>query len=57
MKNTKPPVIKIISPKYQPSRAELREDLRVDATPEEATRALMRTREVQYIEKPSRVSR
>ena len=55
--NGKPSVIKIISPKYQPSRAELREDLRVDATPEEAARTLMRTREVQYIEKPNRVSR
>ncbi len=45
--------VEIIHPSYQPSREELRQDLRVDATFEEAAKALVKSVKVQYF-KPSK---
>ena len=38
----KPPVVRIKPSSYQPSKAELEEDVRVDASPEELARAVLR---------------
>ena len=38
-----PPEVKVIHPSYQPNKAELEEDLRVEATLEELGQAVMRT--------------
>ena len=45
--------IELIDPSYQPSAAELAEDLRVDATFEELTAAVLRPVKVRYV-KPQR---
>ena len=47
------PVVDIVRPTYQPSKAELEEDLRVDATFEEAVAALTRPVTVRYIPRPN----
>ena len=39
---SKPPVVRIKPSSYQPSKAELEEDFRVDAAPEELARAVLR---------------
>ena len=41
--------IEIIHPNYQPSKSELEEDMRIDATFEEAIQALVRSVRVRYI--------
>ena len=46
------PVVKLTHPSYQPSKAELGEDMRIDATPEEIAKAIGRQVEVRY-SKPS----
>ena len=38
----KPPIVRIKPSSYQPSKAELEEDVRVDASPEELARAVLR---------------
>ena len=38
----KPPVVRIKPSGYQPSKTELEEDVRVDATPDELARAVLR---------------
>ena len=48
MNKPKPREITLIDPKYQPSAAELREDLRVNATPEQARAALVRPVRIKY---------
>jgi len=45
----KPREVEIIHPSYQPSAAELREDLRIDATFEEAVKALVKPVRIQYV--------
>ena len=45
--------VEIVDPSYQPSRAELREDARVDATFDEAIEALTRPVKIQYVERPN----
>lgn len=49
-----PPDVEIVHPSYQPSRAELREDLRIDATFEELTAAVVRPVRIRYIKRPKR---
>ena len=44
-----PREVELLHPSYQPSKAELEEDLRVDATFEEAVRALARPAKVSYV--------
>lgn len=50
------PTVRTIDPSYQPTKAELEEGLRVDATFEEALKAVTRTVKVQYY-KPERKRR
>lgn len=51
-KPTSKPTVKIVRHDYQPSRQELEEDVRVNATFEEAVDALTRSVNIQYIDKP-----
>ena len=44
-----PREVELLHPSYQPNKAELEEDLRVDATFEEAVRALARPAKVNYV--------
>lgn len=46
------PTVEVVKPTYQPSKAELESDLRVDATFEEAIKALSKPVNVKHIEKP-----
>ena len=46
--------VKIVRPEYQPSKAELNEDVRVDASFEEAVDALTRPVKVRYIDEPTK---
>ena len=50
-----PPVLRLISHNYQASRAELVEDLRIDASLEELGRAVTRTARLEF-HKPQRPS-
>lgn len=51
MNRTKPEPreVELLHPSYQPSKAELEEDLRVDATFEEAVQALAQPVKVRYV--------
>ena len=53
-KPAEPPVLELVPPSYQPSKAELEEDLRVDATFDEAVQALVRPVKVRYVKRPKR---
>ena len=44
--------VEIVRSEYQPSKAELNEDVRVDATFEEAVDALTKPVSIRYIERP-----
>ena len=37
-----PPTLKLKSSRYQPSKVELEEEIRIDATPEELAKAVLR---------------
>ena len=54
VKPPEPPVVELVHPSYQPSKAELEEDLRVDATFDEAVQALVRPVKVRYVKYPKR---
>ena len=47
--------VDVVDPSYQPSRKQLREDLRVDATFEELSKAVVQTVKVRYV-KPKKGS-
>ena len=49
--------VAVVHPSYQPSRAELEEDMRVDATFEEAVQALARPVRIRYINRPRKSPR
>ena len=53
-KPPEPPVLELVHPSYQPSKAELEEDLRVDATFEEAVQTLVQPVNVCYVKYPKR---
>ena len=53
-KPLEPPVLELVHPSYQPSKAELEENLRVDATPEELVQAVVRPVKVRYVRHPKR---
>ena len=53
---TDTPTVRLISHNYQPSRAELEEDLRIDASLEELGKAVTRTVRLEF-HKPQRSSR
>ena len=44
--------VKIVESEYQPSKAELEEDLRVDASFEELTEAVLGTVDIELADKP-----
>lgn len=46
------PVVGVVRSAYQPSKAELEADMRIDATPEQAARAVMRRVKVRTIRRP-----
>lgn len=46
--------VKIVSPDYQPNKAELEADMRVSASFDEAIEALCQPVSISYIEKPRR---
>ena len=52
-----PREVELLHPSYQPSTAELDEDLRVDATFEEAVQALAQPVRVSYVKYPRRQKR
>ena len=45
----KPKTVELVKSAYQPSPTELRQDLRIRATPEQAARAVMRRVQVRQI--------
>ena len=47
-RKTDPPTVRLVHNSYQPSKAELDEDYRVDATFEQIARAVTRTRKVEF---------
>ena len=47
-----PRKVEIAHPSYQPSKAELEEDTRVDATFDEAVAALARPVRIRYVRRP-----
>ena len=47
-----PREVEIVHPDYQPTAAELNEDMRVDATFEEAVDALTKPVKIRYIDRP-----
>ena len=47
-----PREVEVVRPSYQPSRAELDEDMRVEATFEEAVEALARPVRMRYVKRP-----
>lgn len=48
----KPETVDIVHPSYQPNAAELREDLRIPATFDEAVGALAKPVRVNYVKSP-----
>ena len=51
-KKQEPREVEIVHPDYQPSAAELNEDMRVDATFDEAVDALAKPVKIRYIDRP-----
>ena len=51
-----PREVKIVHPSYQPSRAELREDLRIPATFDQAIKALVSPVKVEYVKSPEELA-
>ena len=47
-----PRVVEIVRSDYQPSQAELEEDLRIDASPEELAQAVLQPVTLKYIPRP-----
>ena len=51
-KKPEPREVEIVQSDYQPSKAELEEDMRVDATFDEAVDALTKPVRIRYIDRP-----
>ena len=49
-----PPTVRLIHHSYQPSKSELEQDHRVDATFEEIAKAVTRTVKVEFYQPPKR---
>ena len=49
-----PREFELVHPSYQPSKADLEEDLRIDATPEELVQAVLQPEKVRYVRRPRR---
>ena len=52
MKSKKPKIVELVRSDYQPTKAELEEDLRVNATMDEIGRALMQPVTIRWVDKP-----
>ena len=54
MKESKKPAktIELVKSSYQPSKDELHQDMRIDASPEEVAKAVMQRVDVRHIRKP-----
>ena len=50
----KRPVVKLMHPSYQPSKAELEADMSIDASPEEVAKAVLRRVDIEYVMPPKR---
>ena len=50
----KPREIEIVNPSYQPSKEELEEDVRIDATFDELVDAVLLPVKIRYIDRPKR---
>lgn len=48
----KPKTIELVNPRYQPSKADLEGDMRINASPEKVARAVMRRVNVWHIRRP-----
>ena len=46
------PTVDLVKSGYQPSKAELEADMRIDATPEQAAKAVMRRVNVRHVRRP-----
>ena len=44
--------IEIVNPRYQPTKVELNQDMRIKASPEEVAKAVMQRVEVRHVRKP-----
>ena len=53
-KQPQPRTVDVVDPSYQPSRSELREDLRINATFEELAKAVVQPVKVRYVKPPKR---
>ena len=51
-----PPEVEVVRPTYQPSKAELEEDMRVGTSFEEAVQALARAVRVRYVSRSKRLT-
>ena len=47
-------ILNLVDPSYQPSKAELEEDVSVDASPEEIARAVLRPTQIVYVKPPTK---
>ncbi len=56
MSKPKPREVEIVHPSYQPSKAELEEDKRVNATFEEAIEALAKPVSIRHIPRPKQTN-
>ena len=52
MTKNKRETIEIVNPRYQPSKDELGQDMRINASPEEAAKAVIRRVNVRHIRRP-----
>ena len=48
----RPRVVEIVRSDYQPSKAELEEDMSIDASPEELAQAVLQPVTIKYIPRP-----
>ena len=51
-KKPQPREVEVVHPSYQPSRSELREDVRVDTSFEELAKAVAQPVKVRYVKSP-----
>ena len=52
----KPREVEIVNPSYQPSKSELEEDVRVNATFDKAVKALVKPVRTRYVSRPKKDS-
>ena len=54
MKRKPKPEVGLVNPRYQPSKAELEKDVRVNAQPEEVAKSVMRRVKIRHIPHPKK---